>query len=246
MSDFLSFVIIGFLAQLVDGALGMAYGVITTTLLLSIGFPPAIASATTHAAECITTGFSAIAHHQFGNIDRRLFFSLLIPGVIGALIAVFLLTHLEPNTVKPFIAVYLMILGFIILGKAFREIPPRRVTQYLFPLGFFGALLDVIGGGGWGAIVTSTLLAQGNHARTTIGSVNACEFFIALTASAAFLISGTFIGWKVVLGLALGGAIASPLAAWLCKHASVKYLLLVVGVLVILLASRTLWVSLAS
>lgn len=243
MDDFYYFVMIGFLAQLIDGALGMAYGLITTTLLLSIGFTPVLASATTHAAECATTGFSALAHHQFGNIDRRLFLRLLVPGLIGSVTGVFLLTHLDGKAMKPFVAIYLMIMGLTIIGKVFRAIPPQRVTEHLIPLGFFGALMDALGGGGWGPIVTSSLLAKGNDARTTIGSVNACEFFIAITASAAFFISGAIIGWKVVLGLAIGGAIAAPLSAWLCKYVPMKMLMFAVGILIILLSAYTLWLN---
>lgn len=246
MSDFFNFLIIGFLAQLVDGALGMAYGIISTTLLLSIGFSPASASATTHASECLTTGFSALAHHQFGNVNRQLFLRLLMPGIIGSVIGVILLTHVDSASIKPFIAIYLMVLGFIIIGKIFREIPPKTVTHHLMPLGFIGALLDAIGGGGWGPIVTSSLLARGNDVRTTIGSVNACEFFITMTVSATFLVSGTYIGWHVVTGLAIGGAIASPISALLCKYVPIKYLFFAVGSLIVILSAHTLWLSFSS
>jgi uncharacterized membrane protein YfcA len=243
MQEFVGFLIVGFLAQLVDVALGMAYGIISTTLLLSIGLPPVVASATTHAAECVTTGFSAFAHHQFGNVDRTLFRRLVLPGMIGSIVGAYALSHIEGDVVKPYIALYLFAMGIIIIVKVFREFPPGQVTRHLIPLGFAGALMDAIGGGGWGPIVTSTLLVRGNDVRTTIGSVNACEFFIALTASLAFFLSGVKIGWEIILALALGGAIAAPFGAWICKHAPHKPLLFLVGLLVIFLSSYVLWLS---
>lgn len=228
---------------MVDGALGMAYGITSTTLLLSLGLPPVLASATTHAAECITTGFSALAHHQFGNVNRELFRRLLVPGMIGAAIGASTLIHVDGDRIKPFIAIYLFILGLIIITKVFREFPPAVVTHHLIPLGFFGAFMDAVGGGGWGPIVTSTLLVRGHDVRTTIGSVNACEFFIAVTASFTFFLSGVQIGWQVVVALALGGALAAPVGAYVCKYVPVKFLLFLVGMLIIILSSRILWTS---
>lgn len=242
MEEFIIFLLVGFLAQLVDAALGMAYGLTATTLLLSAGLPPVVASTTIHLAECFTTGFSAIAHHQFGNIDRVLFRRLLLPGIAGSIVGAYLLTHIDGNTIKPFIAVYLLLMGIIVITKAFLQFPPRAVNEHLIPLGFGGAFMDAVGGGGWGPIVTSTLLARGNDARTTIGSVNACEFFIAITASATFLLSGVEVGWRIILALALGGAIASPIGAWICKYIAVKKLMLIVGVLIICLSLRMLWI----
>ncbi|MFA6916784.1 MAG: sulfite exporter TauE/SafE family protein [Parachlamydiales bacterium] len=244
MDDFWIFLVIGFLAQVIDGALGMAYGVTTTSFLLSFGFPPVTASAITHAAECITTGFSALAHHQLGNVDKSLFFKLLVPGIIGAILGAFMLTYIDGSVIKPIIAVYLLVMGFIIISKAFTVFPPVAVTHHLIPLGFGGAFMDAIGGGGWGPIITSTLLARGLDARTTIGSVNACEVFIATTVSITFFLSNVIIGWQVIAALALGGAIASPFGALLCKYIPVKVLLLTVGFLIIGLSSRTLWLSL--
>lgn len=244
MEEFLIFLMVGFLAQLIDGALGMAYGLTTTTFLLNFGLPPVTASAVTHAAECITTGFSAFAHHRMGNVDHTLFLKLLVPGMVGAIVGVIVLTHIEGDLIKPFIAIYLLVMGFIVFSKAFTVFPPQSATHHLIPLGFVGAFMDAIGGGGWGPIVTSTLLARGHDARTTIGSVNACEVFIATTVSIAFFLSNVMIGWKVVVALAIGGAIAAPLGALLCKHVPVKALLFTVGLLIIGLSSRTLWMSL--
>lgn len=244
MEEFFALVVIGFLAQIIDGTLGMAYGVTSTSCLLYFGFSPISASAITHAAECITTGFSAIAHHQFGNINKALFFKLLLPGIVGAILGAFMLTHVDSDFIKPIIASYLLILGFIILSKTFAVFPPVAVTHHLIPLGFIGAFMDAIGGGGWGPIVTSTLLARGHDARTTIGSVNASEFFIAVTASITFFLSNVVIGWHAVIALAIGGAIAAPCGAFLCKHIPVRVLLFTVGLLIIGLSSRTLWISL--
>lgn len=241
MENFLFYLFVGFAAQLVDGALGMAYGLISTTLLLSFGFPPLAASTITHAAEFFTTGFSAISHHQFGNVDKKIFFRLLLPGMIGGVIGALLLVSLEGDLVKLFMAGYLMIMGIVIITKFFREFPPTTVADHLIPLGFFGGLMDAVGGGGWGPIVTSTLLARGNEARMTIGSVNACEFFIVLATTFTFFLSGSYVGWEVVAGLALGGAVAAPLGAYLCKHVSHKIFLLFVGLLIIALSFRTIW-----
>jgi uncharacterized membrane protein YfcA len=243
MEEFLIFVLIGFIAQVIDGALGMAYGITTTTFLLNLGLPPVNASAVTHASETITTFFSALSHHRLGNVDPKFFFGLLLPGILGALVGVFVLTHVDGNLLRPYIAVYLLVMGFVVFCKAFTAFPPPSVVRHLTPLGFFGALLDAIGGGGWGAIVTSTLLARGHDARTTIGSVNATEAFITMTIFIGFFLSNVIIGWQIVLALALGGLVAAPLGAWLCKHIPARVLLFLVGLLIIALSSRTLWTS---
>ncbi len=243
MEHFSEFLIVGFLAQLIDGALGMAYGLTSTSLLLSLGVPPLTASATTHMAECITSGFSGIAHHHFGNIDRLLFRKLVLPGILGAILGAFLLTHLKAETIKPFVGLYLLTMGLIILLKAFREIAPKAIAQHLTPLGLIGGLLDAIGGGGWGSLVVSTLLASGNEVRTTIGSVTASQFFVTVAASTTFVIGGANIGWYTVLALSLGGACAAPLGPWLCKHLPARPLLFIVGLLIVGLSSRTLWLS---
>ena len=239
--DLLVYVAIGFAAQLVDGALGMAYGATASSLLLGVGIAPAVSSATVHAAECFTTGASALSHHTFGNIDKKLFRRLLIPGMIGAAIGAYLLVQLPGETIKPWIAGYLLLLGIVIVAKGFREIVARRVTSHLIPLGFFGALIDAIGGGGWGPIVATNLLARGNEARLTIGTVNAVEFFVTLTASLVFLATLGVSHWQIVAALALGGVAAAPIGGWLVKHLNPRYLLFVVGLLVIGLSLRTLY-----
>ena len=230
----------GFVAQLIDGALGMAYGVSASTLLLTFGVPPAATSATVHAAECFTTGASAISHHAFDNIDRALFNRLLLPGIVGAILGAYVLTSLPGDALKPYVAVYLLIMGIVIVLKAFKEFPPRAVTTHLIPLGFTGALLDTLGGGGWGPVVASTLIVRGNHVRTTVGTVNAVEFFVTVAASVTFFLTIGFSNWQMIAALALGGLPAAPLGAWICRHFPVKKMMVGVGLLVIALSVRTL------
>ena len=240
LSELLPYIAIGFAAQLIDGALGMAYGVTASTLLLGLGVPPAVSSATVHAAECFTTGTSALSHHAFGNIDRKLFRRLLLPGVVGAAAGAYLLSSIDGDALKPWIAGYLLLMGAVILVKGFRDFPPRRVTSHVAPLGFFGALIDAIGGGGWGPIVASNLLARGNEFRMTVGSVNAVEFFVTLTASAVFLLTLGLGHWEIIVGLAIGGVIAAPFGGWLVKRVPPRPMLCFVGLLVIALSIRTL------
>lgn len=244
MEHFWLYVLVGFAAQLVDGALGMAYGVTACTLLMGLGVPPPTASATVHAAECFTTGASALSHRAFGNISGRLFRRLVVPGVLGAICGAYLLSQLPGDALRPYIAGYLLVMGVVIIVKAFREFPPRAVTTQLAPLGFFGAFLDAIGGGGWGPIVATTLIARGNEVRETIGSVNAAEFFVTLAASATFFLTLGLGGWPIILGLALGGIFAAPLGAWACKRLPTKPFMIAVGLLVIALSTRTLLGSL--
>lgn len=243
--DFLLYVLIGFAAQLIDGALGMAYGVTASSLLLGFGVPPVVSSATVHAAECFTTGASAISHHAFGNIDRKLFRRLLLPGMLGAGIGAYLLTTIDGNALKPWIAGYLLLMGVVILFKAFRELVPREVTSHVSTVGFVGALLDAMGGGGWGPIVATNLIARGHELRLTVGSVNAVEFFVTLTASIVFLMTIGTGHLDIVLGLALGGVVAAPLGAWLIRFVRPRVLMPFVGVLVICLSARTLYQSFA-
>lgn len=238
--DLLAYVAIGFAAQVVDGALGMAYGATASTLLLGVGVPPAVSSATVHAAECFTTGASALSHHAFGNIDRRLFRRLLLPGMLGAAAGAYLLVRLPGEALKPWVAGYLLLLGVVILLKGLREAEPQRVRTHLVPLGFIGALVDALGGGGWGPIVSSTLLARGNEARFTIGTVNAVEFFVTLSASLVFLLTLGVSHWQIVAALALGGVAAAPFGGLLVRRLRPRWLLVVVGALIIGLSTRTL------
>jgi uncharacterized protein len=246
MDEIWFYILVGFTAQIIDGALGMAYGLTASSLLLGYGVAPASTSATVHAAEVFTTGFSAASHKYFGNIDKELFWKLLIPGVLGAALGAYILASLPGERVAPFIALYLLAMGVIIVVKTFKNFPPVAVTNHVAPLGFFGAMIDAIGGGGWGPVVASSLLARGNHARLTVGTVNAVEFFVTLTASIVFIITLGLSNWKIIFGLAVGGAIAAPIGAYACKKVPLRPLMAFVGLLVIFLSARTIYKSFLS
>ncbi|ODS82332.1 MAG: ABC transporter permease [Cytophagaceae bacterium SCN 52-12] len=242
--DFFFYLLVGLGAQLVDGALGMAYGVTSTSFLLSLGVPPAISSASVHVAEIFTTGASAVSHFRFKNINKKLFRSLLIPGILGAVTGAYLLSDvIDGGVVKPFIAVYLAFLGVLILVKALAVKKKKSKTKRIGVLAAIGGFMDSIGGGGWGPIVTSTLLGQGRDPRYTIGSVNAAEFGVTFASGITFLILTGVSSWQVVAGLVIGGVIAAPFGALLVKRISKRTLMLVVAVLVIALSIRTIWIS---
>lgn len=238
--EFLVFLLVGFIAQIIDGALGMAYGVTASSFLMSIGVPPATASASVHLAEVFTTGVSGLSHLRLGNVKRSLFIKLVIPGMLGAVMGAYLLTSIDPAIIKPIIAVYLLIIGAIIIKKSLGIIKPESEIKNISPLGLVGGFIDSIGGGGWGAVVTSTLLGKGHHPRYTIGSVNMAEFFIALSSAGIFTIIMGISNWNVILGLIGGGVIAAPLAAVICKRVKPKLLMMIVGSFIILLSIRTL------
>lgn len=240
-SDFSLYLLIGLAAQLVDGALGMAYGVTCTSFLLSMGVTPAISSASVHVAEMFTTGASAVSHFRFKNINKKLFKSLLIPGVLGAITGAYLLSDvIDGNVIKPYMAFYMLVLGVIIIRKAIQKNFVKNKTKRIGLLAATGGFLDSIGGGGWGPIVTSTLLGQGRDPRYTIGSVNAAEFAITFASGITFLIFHGVNSWQVVLGLIVGGVIAAPVGALVVGKIKRKPLMLTVGILVILLSSRTI------
>lgn len=242
--DFALYLLVGLAAQLVDGALGMAYGVTSNSFLLSLGVSPAVSSASVHFAEMFTTGASAISHFRFKNINKKLFKSLLIPGVAGSVVGAYLLSDvIDGNAIKPFIAFYMLILGLIIIRKALRKNIVKNKTKRISVLAATGGFLDSIGGGGWGPIVTSTLLGQGRDPRYTIGSVNAAEFAIAFASGITFMLFTGIDSWQVVLGLITGGMIAAPFGAMLVGKIKRKPLMLIVGVLVILLSVRTIVLS---
>jgi len=241
IDDFVLFVTVGFAAQLVDGAIGMAYGVSATTVLLSFGFPPATASASVHAAEVFTTGASGFAHWRFGNVDSRLFARLAVPGMIGGALGAFVLTELPGEKIRPIVSVYLLLIGAFIFWKAIRGAvalgaPPRRVA----PLGLFGGFFDAIGGGGWGPIVTSTLLGRGTTPRYAIGSVSLAEFFVTSTVSVTFLATIGLELWPIIAGLIVGGVLAAPLAAYVTKKLPDRPLMLLVATVIVLLSLRQL------
>jgi len=241
----LLFFIAGFIAQMIDGCIGMAYGVSSTSLLLSFGVPPAAASASVHTAEVFTTLVSGISHFKLKNVDKKLFMSLVIPGVIGGILGAYILTNIDTTIIKPIIYVYLVIMGIRIIykafGKPFEKAAKKLEDIKLYILGVLGGFLDAIGGGGWGPVVTTTLVADGNTPRYVIGSVNTSEFFVTIAQTLTF---ATFIGigeyWKIILGLALGGVIAAPFAAFLVKKISPKVMMILVGVVVAALNIRNI------
>ena len=236
-ADFLTFLAIGFFAQLVDGALGMAFGVISTTAMLSLGMSPAHASAMVHTAEVFTSGASAVSHAIHNNINRRLVIELAAAGSVGAVIGAYVLSNIDGRVMRPFVAAYLMVLGLSILLRAFHA-PPESDTPPSFaaPLGIVGGFLDAIGGGGWGATVTSTLLGSGHAPRMVIGSVNTAEFFVTVAAAATFLIELGLVPIQALAGLTVGGVLAAPLGAYLVRYVPARPLMAAVGLLVVGLA----------
>jgi uncharacterized protein len=239
-----SFILVGFLAQVVDGALGMAYGVTCATFLLNLGLPAASVSASIHAAEVFTTGVSGLSHLRMGNVDKAIFGRLLFPGVLGGILGAYVLTNTPDGIIKVAVAGYLLALGGLITLKALRRRTRDAGETRLVPLGFAGGFLDAIGGGGWGPIVTSTLLARGHNPRLTIGSVNAAEFFLTAAQTATFVALLGLVQWRAILGLMLGGVIAAPLAAHVCRKLPARPLMFLVGALIIALSARTLAQSL--
>ena len=245
----LLYVLVGFVAQMIDGALGMAYGVSSNTFLLSLGIPPAAASASVHMAEVVTTGVSGISHWRLGNVDWKLVRRLLIPGVIGGVVGAYLLTSIDGDIIKPYISAYLLVMGGVIVYKAFTLVPRSKPDGYHGPrvswLGLLGGFCDAIGGGGWGPVVTSTLVARGKNPRMTIGSVNFSEVFVTLAESILFVLTLDFRNyWQIILGLLIGGVVAAPIAARLTQKLPLKTLMIFVGVLIIGLSIRTLVLAL--
>ncbi|MDR6562039.1 MULTISPECIES: sulfite exporter TauE/SafE family protein [unclassified Arcicella] len=239
--DFYLYLGVGLLAQLVDGSLGMAYGITSTSFLLGIGVPPALSSTSVHVSEMFTTGASAISHYQFKNINKKLFRALLW-GVVGSVTGAYLLSEIiDGNFIKPYISLYMLILGVVILKKAFQKNIAKRKTKRVGLLAIFGGFMDAIGGGGWGPIVTSSLLGQGRNPRYAIGSVNAAEFLITLSSGLTFLFFEGVNSWQIILGLVLGGIIAAPFGAILINKIPRRPLMFIVGSVVIFLSFKTLW-----
>jgi uncharacterized membrane protein YfcA len=246
--EFWIFFGVGFLAQLVDGAMGMAYGVVSSTVLLAFGVPPAQASASVHVAEVFTTAASGTSHALHKNVDWKLFWRLALPGAVGGIIGAYVLTQINGEVIRPFITAYLAGVGIFILYKAFnaRVQLQREIGIEAAPLGLAGGLLDAVGGGGWGPVVTSTLVARGSAPRQTIGTVNTAEFVVTSAISATFIIAFFSGAWEgsqdiqghawAVGGLIAGGVIAAPFAAWIVKLIEQKTLMIMVGTLIVLIA----------
>jgi siroheme synthase-like protein len=233
----------GFMAQLVDGALGMGYGVTSATILLSAGVNPAAISGSIHTAEMFASGASGYSHYKFGNVNKKLFKTLLIPGILGAIAGAVMLVMLGNkygNFIRPVIAAYTLILGIKFILNAFRETKPQKKFKYYRLLAGVGGFFDSFGGGGWGPIVTSTLINNGRSHKYVVGSVSLTEFFVTLASAFTFF---TMIGvshWQTILALIIGGLIAAPLAAKLAGKLPKKTAYILLGVLVIFWSIRIL------
>jgi uncharacterized membrane protein YfcA len=243
LAELLPFIGVAFAAQLVDGALGMAFGVISNTLLVGVlGVPPALASQRVHVVECFTTATSGISHLLHGNIDRRLFFRLLIPGIVGGVLGAYLVTSLDAEVVKPIVLLYLASIGLVLLWRGVFYPPKIKEAKLIAPLGLAGGFLDAAGGGGWGPVVTSNLLIQGADPRKVIGTVNSVEFFLTLTVSATFIYHlGVADLAGATLGLLIGGLLAAPLGAWAAKHFPAKQMLILVGIVLTITSAYGVW-----
>ncbi len=247
LAALLPFILVGFAAQLVDGALGMAFGVITSTLLVGVmGVPPAQASAKVHVVEVFTTGVSGINHLIHRNIDGRLFLRLVVPGVIGGVSGAYVLSSLDAGVVKPFVLAYLAAVGLWLLWRGLDHDPKIKDPKVVAPLGLAGGFLDAAGGGGWGPVVTSNLLIQGAEPRKVIGTVNSAEFFLTTAISATFIWQLGIAQFGVaVVGLLIGGVAAAPLGAILAKRIPAQKLLLLVGVVLTITSVYGIWQALS-
>lgn len=251
--EFFIFAAIGFFAQMVDGALGMAYGVVSSTMLLSFGVPPAAASASVHAAEMFTTAASATSHVSHRNVNWRLFWRLAPAGILGGVLGTYVLTAIDGAVLRPFVSVYLGLLGIYILYRAFRLRAAYHEphTGMVVPLGVAGGFVDAAGGGGWGPIVTSSLIGSGGAPRYVVGTVNTVEFFVTTAISVAFLTALLTGHWEEaggidrhlwsVAGLVVGGVLAAPLAGFVVRIVPPQKLMVLVGTLVVALACFQAW-----
>ncbi len=252
-SEFFIFALVGFLAQIVDGALGMAYGVVSSTMLLSFGVPPAAASASVHAAEMFTTAASATSHTRNRNVNWKLFWRLAPAGIVGGVLGTYVLTAIDGAVLRPFVTAYLGLLGVFILYRALRVRAEYKEPQIkiVMPLGVAGGFVDAAGGGGWGPIVTSSLIGSGGAPRYVVGTVNTVEFFVTTAVSIAFITALLTGHWSEaegidqyfwsVAGLVVGGVIAAPLAGFIVRILPPKRLMLLVGTLVVCLALYQAW-----
>ena len=234
----------GFVFAMVDGAIGMSYGVTSTTFSLSMGIPPASASMGVHLSEILSNGIAGWMHYRMGNINWKLFKMLLIPGIIGAVLGAYILSSLEhySNYTKPFVSLYTLILGIVIFKKALKTGQKRTNAKIkrIGLLGFGGGFIDAVGGGGWGSIVLSTLIAGGRHPRFSLGTVKLSRFFIALMSSITFITMLSGARWEAVSGLVVGSALASPIAAKISNRISAKAIMMSVAVIVILISIRSI------
>jgi len=239
-TQFLFSILIGFAAQTIGSSLGMAYSVTCSSVLLAMGISPAMISASVHTSEVVNRLVSGLSHFRFGNVDARIFKRLAIYGMLGAFIGAFVVTSMPVAVMRPVIAALLLIMGARILLTGIRQPDIRKRETRLGPLGFLGGFVDVIGGGGWGPVVTSTLVLRGNQTHIVVGSINFAKFFVAVVESATLIILLKTPQWNIIAGLIVGGIIAAPMAAWSCRKIPARTLMILVGSLVCALSIRTL------
>lgn len=236
-SEFLLLFTVGFFAQLVDGALGMAFGILSNTALLVMGLPPAHASALVHTAEIFTTGASAASHVYHRNVDWQIVRRLGIGGVLGAVLGAWILSNIDVSAARRYVYAYLLLMGLFILLKSIRLAPARQSSAgWTAPIGLIAGLLDASGGGGWGPVLTSTLIGSGHAPRQTVGSVNTTEFFVTVAASATFFAELGATPLQHLLPLLLGGVLAAPLGGWAVKHVPPRALMVAVGGVIVMLS----------
>lgn len=250
MKKLIVFAFIGFLAQLIDGALGMAYGVTSSSLLLAFSIAPAVASASVHLSEVVTTAASGVSHIKFGNVDKKMVYKLIIPGSVGAFLGATFLSNIPGEIAKPYVSIFLLLLGVYVLFRFLFNYKPEvnkgqspLTKKQAIPLGFIAGFMDATGGGGWGPIATPVLLSKnGMDARKVVGTVDTSEFAIAVSASVGFFISlgWSDVNWFWVTALIIGGVIAAPIAAWLVQKVHPQLMGVLVGGFILFVNSRTL------
>ena len=235
MSEILIFAIVGFIAQIINGSLGMSYGTLSVAMLLMMGVPPVMASTSVHISKAVTGYVSGVSHWKLGNVEKVLALKLIVSGIAGGMVGALVLTWLPEGILRPLIAVYLLVTGLTICLRGLNDVSGKRKKYPVLSLGAIGGFVDAVGGGGWGPVVTSTLLSNGYNVRRTIGSVSFAEAFVAsaITVVLLFHISFASMNWYLVTGLMLGGIVAAPLAAYLCNRLPVQRLTFAVGSLVV-------------
>lgn len=243
---FYYFLAAGFLFAMIDGAIGMSYGITSTTFSLSMGIPPASASTAVHISEILSNGIAGWMHFKMGNVNKKLFKILIIPGIAGAVIGAYLLSSLEHYSMytKPVVSLYTLILGSIIFKRAIQAQRAQKTGKKIKRiglLGFGGGFIDAIGGGGWGSIVLSSLIAGGRHPRFSLGTVKATRFFIAMLSSLTFVAALSHVHWDAVLGLVIGSAVASPIAAKVSNKISAKTIMMAVSLIVIAASIKSIY-----
>jgi uncharacterized membrane protein YfcA len=240
--------LVGFLAEIVAGSMGMGYGVICTTILLILNVPAPVISASIHSAEVFTTGAGGLSHYKLGNVNKKLIKRLAIPAIIGAVLGALALSYLGENyakATKPFLAMYTMYLGIRILQNAFRKkksnvISIRKKTN-IQRLGFFGGFIDSFGGGGWGPVVTGTFIKNGRSPKYVIGSSTVAKFILTVASAITFIFTVGIQHWNIVAGLLIGGIITAPFSAMLTAKLPVRKMFIAVGLLVIFMSLITIY-----